>query len=164
MRSLHLPEVREEAADFAYASFGIGEQRRNEVVQALDRRKALERAPARGQSSSRLLKRCDLAVHPFADSSGRFGACHQDLLDRVHLLENRGAIERCEKSARRYVAPIELEFNIGGCHSAGLRRAYIVAEPLAGKPIVVRKQLILLVPAEGLEPPTFGLQNRCSTS
>jgi hypothetical protein len=24
--------------------------------------------------------------------------------------------------------------------------------------------LILLVPAEGIEPPTFGLQNRCSTA
>jgi hypothetical protein len=27
-----------------------------------------------------------------------------------------------------------------------------------------RKSLILLVPAEGIEPPTFGLQNRCSTA
>jgi hypothetical protein len=26
------------------------------------------------------------------------------------------------------------------------------------------KSLILLVPAEGIEPPTFGLQNRCSTA
>ena len=26
------------------------------------------------------------------------------------------------------------------------------------------KCLILLVPAEGIEPPTFGLQNRCSTA
>ena len=26
------------------------------------------------------------------------------------------------------------------------------------------KALISLVPAEGIEPPTFGLQNRCSTA
>jgi hypothetical protein len=33
-----------------------------------------------------------------------------------------------------------------------------------GMPKISPKPLQMLVPVEGLEPPTFGLQNRCSTS
>jgi hypothetical protein len=33
-----------------------------------------------------------------------------------------------------------------------------------GDPVFVAKSLILLVPVERIELPTFGLQNRCSTA
>jgi hypothetical protein len=51
----------------------------------------------------------------------------------------------------------------GQAHAVGRRDAGVTQ---AQSCVTTRypKLLILLVPAEGIEPPTFGLQNRCSTA
>ncbi len=57
--------------------------------------------------------------------------------------------------------------------SAGIARAAFLALPprlpwllVCSRAVlfVTAKRLILLVPGEGFEPPTCGLQNRCSTA
>src|SRR5690242_15727196 len=42
--------------------------------------------------------------------------------------------------------------------------AYLTAYPASKLKLVFSETLIKSVPDEGIEPPTFGLQNRCSTA
>jgi hypothetical protein len=67
------------------------------------------------------------------------------------------------RAAKRYVA--SMSHGIAGCHCNPLKQEGTVATYCNKKGLSHFELIrILLVPGEGFEPPTNGLQNRCSTT
>ncbi len=95
---------------------------------------------------------------------------------RLIALDEHGALWSSRALAERLAAwrdqgVAELAFAIGGADGLGAAvldraEATLSLGPMTWPHLLVRGMLLeqLLVPGEGFEPPTFGLQNRCTAT